>query len=334
MALVQRDDNPAVLTDFLMYLSVVRGRTIRTVSEYQIDLRLFLKYVKFIKGKSDAAILEDTDIRDVDAALLRQVDLHDIYEFEFFLQNERGNNGRSRARKTSAIKGFFKYLTHNVHLIDKNPAEHLELPSTEKPLPKFLTLEESLRMLRSAEQEDSKYALRDYCILTLFLNCGLRLSELVGINKNDIDLGERRMRVRGKGRKERMLYLNDACIDAITEYLSSRENPEEEPHALFLSRNSRRISRRRVQQVVEQTLSNAELDGKGLSTHKLRHTAATLMYQHGNVDTLTLKEILGHQSIATTEIYTHLADERKQEAMENNPLAAVHNRRTTKKQEG
>lgn len=170
---------------------------------------------------------------------------------------------------------------------------------------------------------DSDQPLRDYCIITLFLNCGMRLSELVGINKNDVDMTERRLRVLGKGNKERMLYLNDACLSAISEYLASRENPPSEPHALFLSRNKRRISKRRVQQIVEATLQRADLDGRGLSTHKLRHTAATLMYQHGHVDTLTLRDILGHQSIATTEIYTHLSDEQKQEAMESNPLAGI-----------
>lgn len=321
---INRADNPPLLNDYLMYLNVVKGRTLRTVGEYQIDLRLFLKYLKFNKTKHDKALVEEMDIRDADINLLREVTLHDIYEFEFFLQDERSNGSRSRARKTSAIKGFFKYLTFNARLLEKNPAEHLEVPAGEKPLPKFLTLEESLRLLRSAEDEDSPYALRDYCVLTLFLNCGLRLSELVGINKNDIDTTERRMKVRGKGRKERMLYLNDACLDAITTYLASRENPPEEPYALFLSRNNRRISRRRVQQIVERTLGEADLDGKGLSTHKLRHTAATLMYQHGNVDTLTLKEILGHQSIATTEIYTHLSDRKQQDAMEQNPLSGVH----------
>lgn len=315
-------DNPEILNDYLVFLSIVKGRSPRTVAEYNLDLRLFLKYIKFMKTEHNTAAVEDMDIRDVDITLLRKVTLQDIYQFEYYLKDDRQNKDRARSRKTSAVKGFFSYLTYNAALLEKNPAEHLELPGIKQSLPKFLSLEESLRMLSAV---DSDHPQRDYCILVLFLNCGIRLSELVGINVQDIDMYERRMRVLGKGNKERMIYLNDACLSAITEYLQTRENPPTEPDALFLSRNNRRISRRRVQQIVETVLRNADLGGRGLSTHKLRHTAATLMYQHGNVDTLTLKEILGHKSIATTEIYTHLSDEQRQEAIEHNPLANVKN---------
>ncbi len=317
---VNHAENPELLNQYLMYLRVVKGRSMRTVTEYNLDLRLFLKYIKQQTAENPSADPAEMDIRDVDIGLIRSITLQQIYDFEFYLENERDNQERARARKTSAIKGFFKYLTNTLHLLEKNPVEFLELPSAKKALPKFLSLEESMRMLTSV---DSDQPLRDYCIITLFLNCGMRLSELVGINKNDVDMTERRLRVLGKGNKERMLYLNDACLSAISEYLASRENPPSEPHALFLSRNKRRISKRRVQQIVEATLQRADLDGRGLSTHKLRHTAATLMYQHGHVDTLTLRDILGHQSIATTEIYTHLSDEQKQEAMESNPLAGI-----------
>lgn len=315
-------DNPEILNDYLIFLSIVKGRSPRTVAEYNLDLRLFLKYIKFMKTEHNQPAVEDMDIRDVDITLLRQVTLQDIYQFEYYLQDDRQNRDRARSRKTSAVKGFFSYLTYNMSLLEKNPAEHLELPGIKHSLPKFLSLEESLRMLSSVESDHPQ---RDYCILVLFLNCGIRLSELVGINVQDVDMYERRLRILGKGNKERMIYLNDACLSAITEYLQTRKNPPTEPNALFLSRNNRRISRRRVQQIVESVLKNADLGGRGLSAHKLRHTAATLMYQHGNVDTLTLKEILGHKSIATTEIYTHLSDEQRQDAIEHNPLANVKN---------
>ena len=219
---------------------------------------------------------------------------------------------------------MFKYLTKTKGMLTADPCQNLELPVVKKTLPRFLTLEESLRMLKTAEETPSHDMLRDYCIVTLFLNCGFRLSELVGMNVTDVDFYNRQIRVLGKGSKERIVYLNDACLEAIRTYLDARENPPEEPNALFLSRNHRRISRRRVQQIVENMLTASGLAGRGLSTHKLRHTAATLMYQHGHVDTLTLKDILGHQSIATTEIYTHLSSEQRQNAIDSNPLAGEH----------
>jgi site-specific recombinase XerD len=246
--------------------------------------------------------------------------LHDFYEYIFYLADERDNNEKSRARKTSSLKSFFNYLTNNVHLLETNPIANIEMPTQKKSIPKFLSLEESLKLLSSIDSNNYK---RDYCIITLFLNCGMRLSELVGINKNDIDFTEKRLRLLGKGNKERIVYLNNACIDSLKEYLNSRENPPSEPQALFLSKFNKRISKRRVQQIVENALKNANLDGLGYSTHKLRHTAATLMYQHGNVDTLVLKEILGHESISTTEIYTHISNRDLQKATESSPLANI-----------
>ena len=196
------------------------------------------------------------------------------------------------------------------------------MPTPKAALPKFLSLDESLKLLKAADTNDSK---RDYCIITLFLNCGMRLSELVGLNISDIDFDEYRMKVLGKGNKERMIYLNDACADALKNYLELRNNNQKaaaEP-ALFISNQNKRISKRRVQQIVESTLNAAGLDGKGITTHKLRHTAATLMYQYGDADVLTLKEILGHASVSTTEIYTHLNNEEARNAIESNPLSRV-----------
>ena len=198
----------------------------------------------------------------------------------------------------------------------------IEVPTPKSSMPKFLSLNESMRLLNASDNSES---VRNYCIITLFLNCGMRLSELVGINVSDVDFYENRMRVLGKGRKERMVYLNNACVEAINNYLPVRNENKKAEHesALFISNRGTRISKRRVQQIVEETLKLAGLDGKGLSVHKLRHTAATLMYQYGDADVLTLKELLGHSSTATTEIYTHLNDERVRNAVENNPLANI-----------
>ena len=247
-----------------------------------------------------------------------------LYDYIKYLRDFRGNTPRSVSRRLSAVRSLFKYLTKTKGMLRADPCQNLELPTVKKTLPRFLTLEESQRMLQSAEEIPSNDTLRDYCIVTLFLNCGFRLAELVGMNVGDVDFYDRKIRVLGKGSKERIVYLNDACLSALHDYISSRENPPEEPRALFLSRNHRRISRRRVQQIIEKMLVASGLGGRGLSTHKLRHTAATLMYQHGHVDTLTLRDILGHQSIATTEIYTHLSSEQRQNAIDSNPLAGEH----------
>ncbi len=220
------------------------------------------------------------------------------------------------------MRSFFKYLTKSTHILAEDPTKDIEVPVPKQALPKFLSLNESLRLLASADSTDSK---RDYCILTLFLNCGMRLSELVGIDIRDIDFTEKRLKVLGKGNKERMVYLNSACLDALNSYLEDRtanKKAAAEP-ALFISNQNKRISKRRVQQIVENSLREAGLDGKGITTHKLRHTAATLMYQYGDADVLTLKELLGHASVSTTEIYTHLSDDNVRSAVESNPLANV-----------
>jgi len=318
---IDKSENPDFLNDYILYLRIVKNCSQRTVDEYYGDIRLFLKYIRVMKDDNYSQEAIDTvSINDLNISLLKGLTLHDIYEYEFYLADERDNNERSRARKTSALKSFFNYLTNNVHLLENNPTINIEMPSHKKSIPKFLSLEESLKMLSSINSDNP---IRDYCIITLFLNCGMRLSELVGINKNDIDFTEKRIKLLGKGNKERIIYLNDACIDSIKEYVNSRENPPNEPHALFLSRLKKRISKRRVQQIVENTLKSADLDGLGYSTHKLRHTAATLMYQHGNVDTLVLKEILGHESIVTTEIYTHISNKDLQKATDSSPLANI-----------
>ena len=266
--------------------------------------------------------VEDVSIKDMTESDLRKITVSDIYSFILYTSDERNNADKARYRKISALRSFFKYLDKVTHIIEKDPTKDLDVPVPKKALPKFLSLKESLRLLEAAGSKDSK---RDYCIITLFLNCGMRLSELVGINIKDIDFYENRLKVLGKGNKERMVYLNAACVEALNAYLEDRRanvKAAAEP-ALFISNQNRRISKRRVQQIVEASLQIAGLDGKGITTHKLRHTAATLMYQYGDADVLTLKELLGHVSVSTTEIYTHLNNENVRNAVESNPLANV-----------
>ena len=313
--------NPEFLNEYLVHLKLVQLLSERSIQGYYEDIRMFLRYVHQDRNDIDCDI-EDIDISDFPREKLRDITVTDIYNFIFYVSDERHNSDKARYRKISSLRSFFKYLEKVAHVIDKDPTRDLDVPVPKKSLPKFLSLNESMRLLETADSADSK---RDYCIITLFLNCGMRLSELVGINIKDIDFYENRLKVLGKRSKERMVYLNEACVDALQKYLAIRKNnpkAADEP-ALFISNQNRRISKRRVQQIVEDMIQKAELDGKGITTHKLRHTAATLMYQYGDADVLTLKELLGHASISTTEIYTHLNDENVRNAIESNPLSKV-----------
>ena len=318
---LNNNSNPEFLNEYLIHIKIVQLLAQRTIEEYYTDIRLFLRYIhesNLNTGKD----IEDIDISDMTVDELRKISVSDIYNFIFYTSDERQNKDRARYRKISSLRNFFRYLEKVAHIIKENPTKDLDVPVPRTSLPKFLSLNESMRLLEAADTADSK---RDYCIITLFLNCGMRLSELVGINISDIDFYENRLKVLGKRSKERMVYLNDACVDALQKYLAiRRNNPKatDEP-ALFISNQNRRISKRRVQQIVEDMIQKAELGGKGITTHKLRHTAATLMYQYGDADVLTLRELLGHASISTTEIYTHLNDENVRNAIESNPLSKI-----------
>lgn len=319
MKKINLSEFPDFINDYWFHLTLVKAKSERTAEGYLTDIRVFFRYIIYMNS-TDNIEFNKIDISKFDIIWLEDVNLHKIYEYIYYLRDERNNNDKTVARKVSSIKSLFKYLTKQVSLIKNDPTVNLELPSLKKSLPKYLTLEESQTLLEQAA-ESTVNSSRDYCIVTLFLNCGMRLSELVGININDINFKEKKVRILGKGNKERMVYLNDACINAIQEYIDSRENSVIDPKALFLSKKGGRISRRRVEQIVEQILKQSGLSGRGISVHKLRHTAATLMYQYGNVDTLTLKEILGHKSIATTEIYTHLSNDILKKAANSSPLA-------------
>lgn len=318
---IYNEDCPNYLSDFLFHLKVVKARGDRTVEAYYIDIRTFLRYLKLSNNLVPPETpLNEIKIKDVPIELLQNFTLNNAYEFLYYTSSDLNNTTTTRARKTSALKQFFNFLHKKAGLLQTNPLIDLEIPAVKNKLPKYLTLEDSIELLTKVEGKNSE---RNYCILTLFLNCGMRLSELVGLNFRDINLENRTMRLLGKGNKERIIYINDACVSALKNYYKVRPVAPKEQNAVFLSKQKTRISKRRVQQIVEESLFTAGLDNKGVTTHKLRHTAATLMYQHGNVDPLVLKEILGHKSIATTEIYTHLSNENMKKAAESSPLANV-----------
>lgn len=314
---------PPLLQDFANHQLAIKNKSELTVDEYALDLILFFRYLKAQQsGELPSPSFSDIDISDIDIEFLRKVTLADAYAFLSYCKSERDNDAAARARKVSSIRAFFKYLCVQRKLLDENPMQELETPKQKRAQPKYLTLEESLRLLASVE---GKYKERDYCILTLFLNCGLRLSELVSINYTDIK-DNNTLVVRGKGNKERTVYLNEACVTAIRNYMAVRpvdKVRQKDKTALFLSSRFQRISPKTVQHMVYGYLDKCGLGDRGLSVHKLRHTAATLMYQHGNVDVLVLKEILGHENLGTTEIYTHLVDEQLKKASDANPLSNV-----------
>lgn len=314
---------PAFLRDFLTYNETIKGKSSRSVEGYYIDLRTFFRYMLLVRGKVPKDLeFNQIDISSADIELVRSVTISDLYAFMVYCKEELKNNTATRARKTSTLRIFFKYMSVQTHQIPTNPAELLESPKVKQSLPKHLTLENSLELLNSVDGANER---RDYCILTLFLNCGLRLSELCGLNISDIS-GDGIMTVTGKGNKERAVYLNESCQSAIKAYLAVRPNEgivATDRNALFISRNHRRISPKTVQHIVKTYLAKAGLDGMGFSTHKLRHTAATLMYQHGNVDIRVLKDILGHANLGTTQIYTHVSDAQIKRAVDANPLSNV-----------
>lgn len=314
-------DCPYYLEDFLTNIKVIKDRADRTEEAYYIDIRTFLRYLK-IKHHDVPSDTEWTEISisDVPIEYIESFSLNDAYVYLRYLKDVRKNETATRARKSSALKQFYIYLHKKAKLISDNPLNDLELPRIKNKLPKYLSLEDSQKLLQSI---DSKFKERDYCIILLFLNCGMRLSELVGLDLRDYSKDNQTLRLLGKGNKERIVYLNQSCIEALDNYIDNCRPDEtaKDKNALFLSANKTRINKRRVQQIVEENLTRAGLSNMGITTHKLRHTAATLMYQHGGVDTLVLKDILGHKSIATTEIYTHLSNENLKEAAQANPLA-------------
>ena len=331
-----RTEAPQILRDFLAYHETIKAHSKRTVDEYFLDLRNFFRYLKQMRDPALAdKALDEIDIMDIDLSFVGSVTLTDIYGYMTYLSRDRvqnqqsrnpeyGLNAASRARKIATIRSFYNYLTNKMHLLRENPVKDIDSPKLKKTLPKFLTLDESLQLL---EAVDGKNQERDYAILTLFLNCGLRISELVGLNLNDMQ-GET-LRVLGKGNKVRIIYLNDACQDAIKRYLAVRRPiVGRDSNALFLSAQNERISRSTVHAMVKKRLGEAGIDASQYSSHKLRHTAATLMLQNG-VDVRAVQEVLGHDHLNTTEIYTHIDNESLRVAAKANPLSRVKKSKNT-----
>jgi len=334
---VQYQDVPQILREYLYYLVNIKGRSVQTVYQYYIDLRLFFRFM--ILHKNNVVIDDDTDLNSIDITsidynFINSITLLDVHEYLYYAMDDRQNHPKARSRKISSLRGFFKYLEKNSNgQLKQNPVKDLENPGKGKQLPKFLSLEHSFDLLNHIT---GTHQIRDYCIITLFLNCGMRLNELVQINLSDIQ-GDRLL-LHGKGNKERMVYLSDACLDAIQKYEESKLQEfasavqksgktvmkPYDKKALFLSSRGNRISNRQVENIVKAALENAGLGGQGYSPHKLRHTAATLMYQHGNVDVRVLQNILGHENLGTTQIYTHVSDTQMEDAMKSNPLSGLH----------
>jgi len=319
-----RNETPQLLRDFLTYHETIQGHSKATADEYFLDLRTFLRFVKSEKGLVPRATpLDEISIVDVGPDLIRSVTVTDVYAFMNYLSRERDLGPASRARKIAAIRSFYKYLTNKARILTENPMQDLDSPRSRKTLPRYLSLDQSIQLLESIDGDNQA---RDYCILTLFLNCGLRISELAGLNLNDIH-GEQ-LRVLGKGNKERVVFLNDACRAALRDWLDERGAAAiSHENALFLSRKHTRLTTDGIHYMVKQRLKKAGLDASLYSSHKLRHTAATLMLQNG-VDVRTLQEVLGHEHLNTTQIYTHVDNENLRTAAQANPLGKIKNKKS------
>ena len=320
---------PQILRDYASYTAVIKGNSEKTVCEYLLDLRTFFRFMIMRKRGDVFSPLEfeNIDISRIGIEDIREISPQNIIDYLMFAGFERSNNTSTRMRKLSSLKSFYNYAYAKRHLVDSNPTSDIDSPKKGKTLPKYLTIEEAVALLESVKNDsESKTIPRDFAIITLFLNTGMRLSELCGLSLKSFDPDLSKVKVLGKGNKERIIYLNDAAKNAVKGYLRVRLDPNyirTSDDAFFLSRRQTRISPKTVQWVVYKYLNMAGLGAKGLSVHKLRHTAATLMYQTGKVDIRVLKEILGHEQLNTTQIYTHVVDRNLEEAMLRNPLAEI-----------
>ena len=327
--MLDRNNNPDYLNSFLDYSITILNKSPNSIKEYNYDLNMFLKFIKLRFKLTSETDFSNITISDIPISEISKIKLDDIHAFLSYLAIDLKSKPATRARKVSTIRIFFNYLSQKTGLIENNPAQNLETPKLGKRMPKYLTLDESKKLLdvTCSDEDENENAIRDYAIITLFLNCGMRLSELVGINIKDITFSECKLNVIGKGNKERTIYLNKACMNAIKDYIDNARPKEaikyDSKDALFLSKRRERISNRTVQYIVKRELQKAGLDTTKYSVHKLRHTAATLMYQYGNIDIRALQELLGHKSISTTEIYTHVDNSQVRNAVESNPLANI-----------
>ncbi len=323
--LKKNESLPQIVVDFLNYLETIRGKSTNTIDAYKVDLTMFFRFLKLYRDEVNDknTEFEDIIINDIDNAFIKKIRLSELYAFMSFLEKYRNNSAYARARKVATLKSFFKYLQNKVKIIDENPTLELESPKINKRHPIYLNLDESIKLLNSIDKKSKNYY-RDYCIITLFLNCGMRLSELCNIKLEKIS-GDT-LTIIGKGDKERTVYLNKACIKALSNYMESRDDSkssEESKKYLFLSNRGTPINKRTVEIMVKNYIKRAGFKDEKYTPHKLRHTAATLMYKYGEVDIRSLQEILGHENISTTQIYTHVDDETLREAVKSNPLSKL-----------
>ncbi len=322
-------DIPIILEDYLNYMETIKGASSNTVKEYFFDLRTFFRFIKTRHRLVDPEQpFDEINILDVDLDLIKKLGIQDLHAYISYADKKRDNNNFTKSRKVASLRSFFDYLYSIVNLIEKNPAEALEFPKKDTRHPVYLTLEQSELLLNTVlENNNEEYRKRDYAIIMLFLNCGLRLSELSSIDIDKIKDNDT-LSIIGKGNKERTIFLNDACISAIKDYLTVRPKNSVDKKAMFISKRKNRMSNRAIQHMIDRYLEKTGLDTSIYSTHKLRHTAATLMYKYGNVDIRALQEILGHESVSTTQIYTHIDNERLRDAVKSNPLSSRTNKKS------
>lgn len=322
------ENMPLLLEDYLNYIETIKGVSPNTTKEYFLDLRTFFRFLKKrYKLVNNDIEFDNIDISDIDMNIIKNISIQDLHAYISYADKERSNNNFTKSRKVASLRSFFNYLHNIVNLIDHNPAHALEFPKTENRHPIYLTLEECQILLdKVLENKNDEYRKRDYAIIMLFLNCGLRLSELSSINLDKLKDNDA-LSIIGKGNKERTVFINQACISAIKDYLEVRPENTNDEKAMFISKRKNRMSNRAIQHMIDKYLDQSGFDTSIYSTHKLRHTAATLMYKYGNVDIRALQEILGHESVATTQIYTHIDNDRLRQAVKSNPLA---NRKNTK----
>ena len=301
----------------MIYAETVRGFSEGTLLEYRYDI---MNFYKFLCTKFNLF-----EIGEITIEILSQIDVTILYDYIKYLTNIRKNSAKTRMRKIMVLKSYFKFLCNKIKLLNENPMLEIELPKVGKSLPIYLNLNESFDLLNAIKTNSlERYQRpqmfhRNYCIIMLFLNCGLRISELVNISIADIS-GDKLI-ITGKGNKERIVYLNKSCQTSIEKYIDYRNQIQDlHTNALFLSSKKTRISSHSIHYMVKKYIKIAGLDPLKYSAHKLRHTAATLMYKNG-VDIRALQKILGHENISTTEIYTHVDDEKLREAAMMNPLS-------------
>ncbi len=316
-----------IFNDFLNYLETVKNLSSSTVKVYFYEIRIFMRFLLIRWNEVDGyhpETFKEIDVSKVDVDELNRVSVRDIYAYLAFSSQHLNNHSRALARKVSSLRSFFSYMHDKVHVIDEDPTKGIDTPKIEKNLPKYLTLAETKKLLDTIDQEENEdLRLRDKTIVLLFLNTGLRVSEMSSLNLDSINFENQSLRVLGKGNKERTVYLNKAANKALLEYVKKRPKVSNDEEALFISQKKNRMSTRAIQYMVEKYVNLAGFDSSEITVHKLRHTAATLMYQYGQADIRSIQEILGHENVATTQIYTHVNDESLRRAVDDNPLANI-----------